>query len=493
MRGKFFKEPKLTLFEGKIQSCITKVNGSKTDDASVLSELADCILELKKYTEDPQFTTINSGIKEEAQTVLKKMKELIPAKSKATASKECLIQIPSNAHIAQMGGMPAGGEEDQSQRLMNMVKTIETVQKKHSFIPVITSEQVKLSKEWNKLFTAINQANKEKALQFFNEIPSTDIILKSLLAVHPKEYLQTIIGHSIDAHCKGIKKINADILITPKTFELLIHDIAATLQNPTKIQFSFGLPTHHAFGAEGAGFCIFNKTAILLRHAELTHSKPLKYVIVGTDVNRDNGLCHILMQSASHMDICHVDIFDSRVYPQQDNDFISKELNIKGTAVAAKKIMCWRQKQLEYYAVDLSVTTRKSVSVHPALLFALERIKEAIEVAQKNSQKIALFLPTGWDSHEDETAFCGKFVDGHMMGKSDAHKTRFNDGDLTYFYEHILTLYNKNKECIEGMYWGLEGGYNKSMYEQQIQLLLRVVTKQLLIHESDEPSLKMQY
>lgn len=50
----------------------------------------------------------------------------------------------------------------------------------------------------------------------------------------------------------------------------------------------------------------------------------MKHIIVGTDVNRDDGLCHILMNSATDMDICHIDVFDSRVYPQQDNSFINK-------------------------------------------------------------------------------------------------------------------------------------------------------------------------
>lgn len=487
MQGKFFKESTPTLFEGKIRSCITKVTGSKTEDLPILASLADCILELKKYTQDPQFATINLGLKGEAQKVLELMKELIPDTEKTTAPIKCFIQIPSKEHIAQMRGMPAGGEEDQCQRLMHMVETIEKVQAKNSSLPVITSSRVRLTEDWCTLFAAINHSDKEKALLLFNAIPSSDIVLKCLLAVHPREYLQKIIGYSIDAQRTGTKKINADILFTPYTFEILINDIAMTLLNPAKLHFSFGLPTHHAYSAQGSGFCILNKTAVLMKHAESTHEKPLKYIIIGTDVNRDNGLCNILMQSASHMDICHVDIFDSRVYPQQDHSFIDIELKIKGKEVG-QKIKCWSKEQLAYFAVDLSLTTRHSVTVHPALLFALSKIQESIEQATKNEQKIVLFLPTGWDSHEDETAYCGKFVNGRMMGQSEAHSTRFNDGDLTFFYERILTIYNENKECIEGIYWGLEGGYDRPMYERQIKLMLQTLVAQLLHQDSDQNS-----
>lgn len=484
MKRKFFEEPKLSEFEKKILSCLAKKNEFEDDDLD-LPLLAECILELTKLTSNYQFTTINPGLKGEALKVLQMMQELMPTPS-------FFIQIPAKEYISQMKGMPAGGKEDQQQRLMHMVDTIQEIQGEHSSLPVITSNQVELIKEWGRLFAAINSGDKEKAFLELNKIPPTDIVLQSILAVHPVEYLKVIIGDSIDAIRTGIKKINADVIITPKTFEILIYDIATTLLNPAKINFSFGLPSHHASNAEGSGFCILNKTAIILKHTELTHMEQLKYIIVGTDVNRDNGLCAILMRTASHLDVCHVDIFDSRVYPQQDHSFISKEFSNKGRTLG-QKIKCWQQEHLKYYAVDLSLTTRSSVSVHPALLFALKKIKETITTAQKNNQKVMLLLPTGWDSHENETAFCGKYIDGHFMTKSDASKMRFNDGDLVYFYEKILDLYYENKECIEGIYWGLEGGYDKPMYEKQIQLMLDVLMTQLIYKDADQHSQRMQY
>lgn len=390
------------------------------------------------------------------------------------------IQIPAKMHIEKMCGMCAGGEEDQRQRLMHMVRVIEKIQEEIPSLPLVTSEQMPLTREWNALLAAIREGKNETALVLLNAIPARDALLKAILSVHPMPYLQKLIEYSIAAKASGIKKLNADTIITPATLEILIHDIATTLLNPAKIKFSFGLPTHHAYSEEGSGFCILNKTAILLKHAASIHEKLLKYIIIGTDVNRDNGLCEVLMHTASEMDICHIDIFDSRVYPWQKHDDINKEFQYKNTTISEQNIPCWSKNQLDYYAVDLSLTTRRTSSVHPALLFSLKKLKETLEDAKQNSQKIMLFLPSGWDSHEDETAQCGKSVNGKMMDKTSAKKMRFNDMDLIYFYQNILSLYMDNKEYIEEIYWGLEGGYDRCMYERQIQFMFQVILPKLM-------------
>ena len=412
--------------------------------------------------------------------------------SERKASIECFMQLPSEEHMEQMSGMPAGGEEDQSERLMHMTEAVTKEKEKHSLLPVITTQQMILAKGWDELFAAINEGSKKEAFRLLHHLSPKDILLQSIHAVHPIDYLEKIISYSIDAKHTVIKRINADIIITPHTFELLIKDIATTLTHPTKCYFSFGLPSHHAFSSQGSGFCIFNKIAILMKHAELTHKEPLKYVIIGTDVNRDNGLCNVLRESHSHMNICHIDIFDSRVYPHQDHSFIDYEFQTPGKE-EKQRIKSWHQNQMEYFAVDLKLTSRSSVSVHPALLFALDKIKENIAHAKENGQKIVLYLPTGWDSHEDETAFCGKFINDRMMTSSEAGRARYNDGDLTFFYECIFTLYKENKGCIEHIYWGLEGGYNRPMYERQIKLMLQTIDAQLLQPDSNQSLHKLHY
>ncbi|WP_241972213.1 hypothetical protein [Legionella cherrii] len=98
--------------------------------------------------------------------------------------------------------------------------------------------------------------------------------------MHTSEYLQQIIRDCIQAQAKGWKQLNSDILITPGTFEVLIKDISMTLFHSKKVHFSFGLPTHHAFADEGSGFCILNKSAVLLKHMQ-RNTKPLKHILLG--------------------------------------------------------------------------------------------------------------------------------------------------------------------------------------------------------------------
>ncbi|WP_058517223.1 acetylpolyamine aminohydrolase [Legionella parisiensis] len=400
-------------------------------------------------------------------------------------TQECCIQIPSAKDIEQMHNMPAGAEEDQFKRLKHMTQVIVETQSTDSSLPVVTTDVVLLPKHWNQLFTAMKKGNEEVALALFAQFPEKDEILRALLAVHTHEYIQKLIFYCIQAQHKGWKQLSPDILITPGVFEVLIKDIAMTLFHFGKVHFSFGLPSHHAFSDEGNGFCILNKSAILIKYLQSLSSKPLKHIIVGTDVNRDNGLCNVLWNSASDMDICHVDIFDSRVYPQEDDAFITEAFQKSGEDVG-QKIQMWQRGNLEYYAVDLSRTTRKPGLVHPALVFALEKIEEQIEQAKKNHQKVALFLPTGWDSHEEETAYCGKYVDGELMGDAEAQKTRFNSKDLTYFYESLFKVYQENKTDIEKIYWGLEGGYDRTMYEQQVQLLMSLVLKDIVHQDANQ-------
>lgn len=402
-----------------------------------------------------------------------------------------IIQVPSATDISMMKGMTAGGTEDQAERLGHMTKKIMAVQQNQNSSALMTTDKINLPTYWTDLFKAINQGQIAQAFRLFKAIPPNDSVLRPLLLVHSQAYLLSVIEHSINAQNTGTYILNSDIIFTPGTFEILIKDIATTISCPAKICLSFGLPSHHAFSEQGSGFCILNKTAVLIRHAELTHQKQLKYLVVGSDVNRDNGLCEVLMQSASHLDLTHIDIFDSRVYPQEDQSDVNNHLGFNGMG-DEHEINNWQKNQLKYCAVDLKWITRKTDKPHPALLFALKKIDEQIKQAKRQQQIIMIFLPTGWDSHENETAYCGKFVNGKMMRQPSAHKYRFNDDDLTYFYEHLFSLYLKNNECIHGIYWGLEGGYDRPMYESQIDLLLNISNQRLKSQQCSQMSMSSQ-
>ncbi|WP_165485147.1 acetylpolyamine aminohydrolase [Legionella rowbothamii] len=388
------------------------------------------------------------------------------------------IQIPSLTDIQQMREMPAGAQEDQYQRLTHMVKKIGQIQAQNSALPIMTTDEVALPELWSNVFNAIREGDEVTALEYLGKIPVRDMLLQALLTTHSFEYLQKLVHYCIEARSSGTLDLENDVVITPGAFEVLIKDLATTLSHGAKLHFSFGLPSHHAFKNQGSGFCILDKTAILIKYMALANP-ALKFLVIGTDVNRDNGLGDDLITTAAHLSICHVDIFDSRVYPRQDHSFIQRKLGFAGEEIK-EGINSWWHGNAQYLAVDLSLITRQNEEFHPALAFAIHQMEEHLVKAKKDKQEIMIFLPTGWDSHEDETAYCGKYITNRMMSKLEAQKQRFSDADMTRFYEKIFALYQDNKKSIAGIYWGLEGGYHRPMYEKQITLLMNLMLNTLI-------------
>lgn len=396
------------------------------------------------------------------------------------ARPDCVVQIPSPEHLSQMRGLIAGLREDQSKRLSTMAKKVCEFQQQHNQLPILTTAGFNVSQHWEVLFNAIQEGNLPKAVQSLEQIPKTDVLLNALLATHTLDHVVTIINGSVLAKThRGLYRLNADVSVTPHTFELLIKDIATTIMNLGKLHVSFGLPSHHAYRHTAAGFCFFNKTAVLLHHKAQTNSHPLRFVIIGTDVNRDDGVCQILRETAAHLTICHVDVFDSRVYPGMGKPYIDSEFNQPAT-VLPQNIMCWQKNNFQYYAVDLSLTPRKGTECHPALLFALNQLNQNLLQAKANKERVFILLPTGWDSHENELAACGKLIGHRFLSTKESHLYRFNSHDLKYFYQHLFALYAENKESIEGIYWGLEGGYTTRVYEEQIELMLSTMVEKLV-------------
>ncbi|MFJ1268960.1 acetylpolyamine aminohydrolase [Legionella lytica] len=401
------------------------------------------------------------------------------------------IQIPSPADIQQMHEMPAGAQEDQYQRLTNMAEIIQQIQSQHSSLPLINTDQITLPESWSKVFTAIKEGDKVAALRYLSQISVRDIVLQALLTTHSFTYLQRLVHDCIEARASGVLALDNDVVITPGAFEVLIKDLATTLSLGAKFHFSFGLPSHHAFKNEGSGFCILDKTEILIKYMALTNPN-LNFLVIGTDVNRDNGLGDDLITAGDQLSVCHVDIFDSRVYPRQDHSFIQKNLRFAGEQIK-EGINRWRNGWAQYLAVDLRFTSRQNQELHPALAFAINQMEEQLAKAQKDKQQIMIFLPSGWDSHEDETAYCGKYIGNRMMSKLEAKKQRFSDADMTTFYEKIFDLYHEHKKLIAGVYWGLEGGYHRPMYEKQITLLMNQVIHKLVKEETSNPDADQQH
>lgn len=402
-----------------------------------------------------------------------------------------VMQIPSQKDIDSMEHMVAGiPEEDQATRIGNMTRLLD----QFPTLPTVTTDASPLSRNWTDLFRAIDRETMSTALYLFSKIPSDDAILKPLLAVHTRGYLKKLIEYSSKARKTGSFEQDSDVIVTPKTFELLIRDLATTLFRSEKICFSFGLPSHHAYGNTANGFCFINKTAVLMQHMANNSPDPVHFVIAGLDVNRDDGLCDVLRCKLSELDACHIDVFDSRVYPMHNTAMISKEFNERirpGEPPSSK----WQRNNYTYHALDLSLEKSQRQRLfseqprqHPAVQQVLATVHNQIQKAIEEGKKIAILLPTGWDSHCDETAACGKMVDGSPLSAEEAGLCRFTDRDFDFFHSSILSFLNTYKEHISHFYWGLEGGYDTSMYQRQTRNLLKLISMQLAPQAQALPS-----
>lgn len=405
-----------------------------------------------------------------------------------TLAPPLMVQIPSATDLTYMRGMIAGTDEDQAERLGNMTRLL------HNFpnIPIVTTDALFLNPSWNELFKAIDNDTPRIAARLFSEIPDDDPILKPLLAVHTRSYLKKLVLYSVSAHRKGLHALNDDVVVTPKTFELLIRDLATSILIPAPVCFSFGLPGHHAFSDRANGFCLINKTAVMMQHMANNSPAPLKFIVIGLDVNRDDGLCNVLREKLSHLDICHVDVFDSRVYPMDGSMQIDQEFGVRKPRTASAS-NTWKQGSYVYYAQDLSLQeTQKSPAnpgmLHPAIDFAVTKAQEEINRAIRQGKKVALLLPTGWDSHCKETADCSKMFEHDELSEEESRVCRFNDRDFGIFNYLIMMYFQDNREHMSHLYWGLEGGYERGMYEFQARKLLEAIDVRLINKPAEGPA-----
>ncbi|RUR07957.1 hypothetical protein [Legionella sp. km772] len=247
----FFPQAKAAAVD-KLLENINVLLSSATMD---LAELNHYQQQLEKHLEHPQDIS--------ARTIRRMRKTLAELNSYANEdeamdviriSSECCIQIPSPTDLAYMAKMPAGGAEDQQSRLTHMSELVLG----STSLPVKTTDEFEFNKNWQALFKLIDLGKKAFALRKVEQMAETEPLLQLILTIHPIKYLQTIINHCIEAQARGYKRLNSDIVSTPKTFELLIKDLALSLNPASPLYFSFGLPSHHAFNDLGSGFCLFN-------------------------------------------------------------------------------------------------------------------------------------------------------------------------------------------------------------------------------------------
>jgi acetoin utilization deacetylase AcuC-like enzyme len=385
---------------------------------------------------------------------------------------------------------------------------------------------------WHKIFTLIKASDKNitEKLDAINNLINKleinkDILALALIKTHSKEYITKVIHACCQAQEKntattiGIMPMDmteeeyknepscSDLVVTGATFEFIISELIASIENRHKIQLSINLPSHHATAEMGSGFCVFNSMAIISATDEMIaaqHGKEITKIIVGIDVNHDDGLSDIWWHDDSNHYYKHIDIFDSRVFPLYQDCNLTEHLaghlllatdekrKTRIETIYSEIPEQWIQYKLDgnnYTAVNLKYMQRMPYAtpdnpnnIHPALIFTIAQIKTELTKSKSESRQAVIYIPMGWDSHVNEQAGCSGFrkvKQSHSSYHKDRIKSRFTHQDMEFFYRQIANLLiNPNyKDIIESVFFTLEGGYTKQVNDQQLQLFLNIFSK----------------
>lgn len=473
-----------------IECCIAEkqrltqwVLDSKEYNQTMMDAVLACKQHFQEISQHQLFDTLSGSIKQEvncSSQILSKlyarMKQLI---SMSENESDIIFQIPCPDDLLAMHSLCAGAKDSQKQRLGKISKILHC-QLDDSLL--ITTKSAITScwldrLPWQVLCQAIRRNDLKLAEAAFNAIPKDNLLLKALLKAHSESYLLSLVSECAALKKSEIKEIDQDVICGHLTFEVLINDLITTLEQRRQINICFGLPTHHAYSDKAAGFCLINKVAVVMAYEQLTAAKPFQAVIIGMDVNRDDGLNAILMAKDYDQPFTHIDIYDSRVYPWHDVNSINEQLQRKGQQ--QEGMMIWQEEAKCYISIDLANNLRKGADYHPALLLALSKLEVILEEASRHQGKVIIFLPTGWDSHYQEKAPCGQWINQQrMLNQKQSIQCRFTDEDLSYFNEQIMTLYQCYQSTILRLYWQLEGGYTDAVNARQIENLTTVMQAQ---------------
>lgn len=407
------------------------------------------------------------------------------------------IQTPCDADLRGMKELVAGGVDNQRDRLQK-IKTAVYQQ----FLNQLLVETQDISTvdwidrfPWLVLCEAIRTNNASLVEMAFAQVPLDNEILRALLEAHSRDYLVNLIQTCATLKPDEYRELvpgDSDVVIGQHSFELFINDLITTLEQRREFNFSFGLPSHHAYRDKAAGFCLFNKTATLIGYEQLHASGVLHHVIVGMDVNRDNGLCEIIMGGSDDYICTHLDIYDSRVYPWQDTQYIEKAWNYPGTK--ENNMTTWHKGNRYYKSIDLAdrILRRKGHKRHPVIDLIIAELETVLIMAKLNQELVILYLPTGWDSHNEETASPGQRINGKSwLTREQSMRCRFNDADWDYFNRQFFTLYERYAVNILRMYMQLEGGYTDEVNFKQVASLAGAMKEclgKLIATESAHPA-----
>ena len=445
--------------------------------------------------------------------------------SRQDVQKRLTVQIPCPADLLAMKSLPAAGRDRQDQRLAKIADAVRAAFPSQFIVETQMAQSMNWIDRlpWLVLFEVIRTNRADLIDTAFHKIPSDNVILMALLSVHDKDYLLKFMHR-----CAGLSATetaeffpgDADVLTGQLTFEALIHDIITTFEQRRPFNISFGLPTHHAHRNYPSGFCLINKIAVIIAYERILQEKlatrtlaashlPVHHLIIGLDINRDDGLSGDVMNGEADFHCTHLDVYDSRVYPYENIESIRDEWSHwAGTPIADHfvKSTKWNKGNRSYESIDLAENKRKHKDdVHPAIRHVITALESILVDAKYNKKQVCLYMPIGWDSHVDETAGCSMRIRipdppssaagtsqptarFKWLSPNERHTSRFNDKDWEYFNKYLNFFFQVYGEQLTRVYWQLEGGYNPDVNHKQVQALASAIVPKELVAEASSSS-----
>ena len=441
-------------------------------NVALVNSIQNCIKYFRELLEDPLLDTKYKAYTNDLMAGCERLtsaSKMLPSSVPPSDDNHITYLVPCTEDLIAMASLCAGAKESQMQRLGHISHILKNeLGDTPSFQTRTSVTQHAVDRlSWQLVFKAIKLNDVTLVKAAFAHIPKEDLLLKALLEVHSYKYLLDLAVQCAELEINEDKEIHADVVCSHLTFEVLITDLISTLEQRRDINFSFGLPTHHAYREHPAGFCMINKVAALFAYEQLIAEDLLEAFFIGFDVNRDDGLNETSMNLPVTHSITHIDIHDSRVYPWHDASTIDEILGINHHRQDNMNV--WEKENKSYKTIDLAESLREGSACHPALVTALNELESSLKNAQKSGKKIIIFLPTGWDSHCEEQAPCGRMISqSRYLSKEESEQCRFTDEDINYFNHELNQLYNQYKANINRIYWQLEGGYTPDVNKRQI-------------------------
>jgi len=127
----------------------------------------------------------------------------------------------------------------------------------------------------------------------FTLLPAPLATRDEIVAAHHPPYVDAFLAGTLDK--SAIRRIGFPW--SPQLVERTLASAGATLaatQSAIKQGISGALSggTHHAFYAEGSGFCVFNDVAIAIAHLR-AHTALKRFAVIDLDVHQGDGTAHI--------------------------------------------------------------------------------------------------------------------------------------------------------------------------------------------------------